>query len=62
MKIYNVEQLEEFLATLAIGTEAVETIVEFAELQQHRLDWQAKRVNTAAQMLGHDLINECLED
>jgi len=61
-KIYSTEQLKEFLSTLAIGSEAAEKITEFAQLQQNRFDFQQKRVNTAAQLLGHDLINECLDD
>ena len=60
--IYTIEQLKEFLSTQPIGVEAVDAITEFAQLQQNRLDFQQKRVNTAAQLLGHDLINECLDD
>lgn len=60
--IYTIEQLKEFLSTQPIGVEAVDAITEFAQLQQNRLDFQQKRVNTAAQLLGHDLINECLHD
>ena len=60
--IYNLEQLKELLSTLPIGVEAVDAITEFAQLQHNRLEFQQKRVNTAAQLLGHDLINECVED
>ena len=60
--IYTIEQLKEFLSTQPIGVEAVDAITEFAQLQQNRLDFQQKRVNTAAQLLGHDLINECMDD
>lgn len=60
--IYNLEQLKELLSTLPIGVEAVDAINEFAQLQQNRLEFQTNRCNTAAQLLGHDLINECLED
>ena len=60
-KIYSTEQLKEFLATLAISSEATDAIVAFAEIQDSRIDWQGKRINVAANMLGHDLINEMME-
>ena len=60
--IYSIEQLKEFLSTLAIGSEATDAIVAFAEIQDGRIDWQSRRVNVAANMLGHDLINEMMED
>lgn len=60
--IYNIDQLEEYLSTLAIGTESVQKISEFCRLQENRMDFLRKRVNTAAQLLGNDLITECMED
>jgi len=60
-KIYSTEQLKEFLSTLAISSEATDAIVAFAEIQDSRIDWQGKRINVAANMLGHDLINEMME-
>ena len=60
--IYNIEQLEEYLSKLTIGTESVQKISEFCRLQENRLSFVRKRVDTAAQLLGHDLINECMED
>lgn len=59
--IYNIEQLKEYLSTLPIGTEAVDKITEFAQLQQNQLDWSRKRCDVAANILGHDLINEMME-
>jgi len=59
--IYTVEQLKEFLSTQPIGVDAVDTITEFAQLMQNRLDWQSKRCDVAAKMLGHDQINEMLD-
>lgn len=61
-KIYTMEKFEEFLSKQPIGVEAVEAIKEFAQLLQNRCDFQTRRCNTAAQLLGHDLINECMED
>ena len=61
-QIYNIEQLKEYLSTLPLGTEAVEKITEFAELQNSQLNWSRERCNVAANMLGHDLINEMMED
>ena len=60
--IYSIDQLEQYLSTLAIGTESVQKISEFCRLQENRMDFLRKRVNTAAQLLGHDLITECMED
>lgn len=60
--IYSTTQLKEFLSTLSIGSEATDAIVAFAEIQDARVDWQGKRINVAANMLGHDLINEMMCD
>ena len=60
--IYTIDQLEEYLSTLTIGTESVQKISEFCRLQENRLDYNRQRVNTAAQLLGHDLISECMGD
>lgn len=59
--IYNLEQLKEFLSTQPIGVEAVDAIIEFAQLQDNQLAWSRKRCDVAASMLGHDLINENLD-
>lgn len=59
--IYNIEQLKQYLSTLPIGTEAVEKITEFAQLQNNQLEWSRQRCDVAASMLGHDLINEMME-
>jgi len=60
--IYNIEQLEEYLSKLTIGTESVQKISEFCRLQENRMDYLRKRVNTAAQLLGNDLITECMDE
>ena len=60
--IFSVEQLDNFLATQPIGTEAVQLISEYAHRMEYRLEESRRRCNTAAQLLGHDLINEYLED
>lgn len=59
--IYNMEQLKQYLATLPIGTDAVDKITEFAQLQNNQLEWSRQRCDIAAKMLGHDLINEMME-
>lgn len=61
-QIYTVRQLEEYLATLPLGSEAVKTIVEFADMQDNAIDEQRKRCNVAAKILGHDMISEYLDD
>lgn len=60
--IFSVEQLDDFLARQPIGTEAVQLISEFARRQEYRIEQSRKRCNAAAQMLGHDLIDEMMED
>ena len=60
--IYTVEQLKDFLSTQPIGVEAVDAITEFAQLQANQLAWSRKRCDVAARLLGHDMINESLDD
>lgn len=59
--IYNIEQLKKYLSTLPLGTEAVEKITEFAELQDSQLNRSRQRCDVAANMLGHDMITEMME-
>ena len=60
--IYTVEDFEERLSELAIGTEDAQKLVDFVRLIEKRYVWQSKRCNVAANLLGHDLINECMQD
>jgi hypothetical protein len=60
-QIFTYAQLTEYLSTLPLGTEAVEKICDFARLQQSQLEWSRQRCDVAANMLGHDLINEIME-
>lgn len=59
--IYTVEQFKEYLSILPLGSEAVDNIVKFAEMQESRIEWQRKRCDVAAKMLGHDQINEMMD-
>ena len=52
--IYHIDQLEEYLSTLAIGTESVQKISEFCRLQENRMSYLGQRLDTAAKMLGND--------
>ena len=61
-QIYTVEDFEERLSELTIGTESVQDIMEFVRRLDDRYNWQSKRCNIAARLLGHDLINECMMD
>ena len=60
--IYSTEQLKEILSTLAIGSEASDMIVNFAEMQDSQLRYSRYRCDVAARMLGHDQINEMIDD
>jgi hypothetical protein len=58
--IYNVEDFEERLSELTIGTEDVQKLMDFVHMQERRLKFQSKKIDIAANMLGHNLIDECL--
>ena len=58
--IYTVEDFEERLSELTIGTESVQDIMEFVRSLDKRYQWQSKRCDVAANLLGHDMINECM--
>jgi len=58
--IYTVEDFEEKLSELAIGTDDVQQLMDFVRLLDNRYHWQSKRGNVAANILGHNVINECL--
>ena len=58
--IYTVEDFEERLSELTIGTEDVQQLMDFVRMLDKRYQWQSKRCNVAANLLGHDLINECM--
>ena len=60
--IYTLEQLKEYLSTLPIGVDAVDTITEYAQLMENRMDYIRKRVDIAAKLLGNDLITECMDE
>ena len=58
--IYSVEDFEERLSELTIGTEKVQKLMEFVRMQDRRIQFQLKKIDIAANMLGHNLIDECL--
>lgn len=58
--IYSVEDFEERLAELAIGTEEVQQLMDFVTLRERQLKHQIAKINTAANWVGHSVINECL--
>jgi hypothetical protein len=58
--IYTVEDFEERLSELTIGTDDVQAIMEFVRRLTKRYEWQSKRCNVAANLLGHNVINECM--
>jgi hypothetical protein len=59
-QIFTVEDFEERLSELTIGTESVQDIMEFVRMIDKRYEWQSKRCNIAANLLGHNVINECM--
>jgi hypothetical protein len=58
--IYTLEDFEERLSELAIGTEDAQKLIDFVRLIEKRYVWQSKRCNVAANLLGHNVINECM--
>jgi len=59
-QIYTVEDFEERLSELTIGTESVQDIMEFVRRLDAQYNWQSQRCNVAANLLGHNVINECM--
>ena len=60
--IFTLTDLADRLAKLPIGTEDAEAILDFSRRLENQYKWQVKRVNTAATMLGHSIIEETLMD
>jgi hypothetical protein len=58
--IYNIEQLNEHLASLPIGTEDSKAILEHARRLEGRLEWAHKQLRVAAEMIGRDIIAEAM--
>jgi len=58
--IYTVEDFEERLSELTIGTDDVQQLMEFVRLLDKRYELQSKRCDVAANLLGHNVINECM--
>lgn len=59
--VYNHEQFMDALRTISMDAETFETLEAYSEMLQNRVEFQQRRVNIAAEMLGHNLINESLE-
>ena len=60
--IYTVEDFEERLSELTIGTEDVQELMLFVRRLEANMKCQGKRLETAANMLGHYVINDTLMD
>ena len=60
--IYTVEDFEERLSELTIGTEDVQELMLFVRRLEAHTKWQSKRLETASKMLGQYVIDECLMD
>lgn len=60
--IYTVEDFEEFLSECAIGTDKVKHLTDYVHRLEQRNRWQSKRLETAANIIGHQTITECMMD
>lgn len=60
--IYTIEDFEEFLSEQAIGTDAVKQLTDYVHRLEQRNRWQSKRLETAASLIGHQTITECMMD
>ena len=58
--ISTVEDFEERLSELTIGTDNVQQLMDFVRLLEKRYVWQSQRCNVAANLLGHNMIDESL--
>lgn len=60
--IYNVTDFEEFLSELAIGTAEVKHLTDYVRRLEQRNRYQSRRLETAANLIGHQTITECMMD
>jgi hypothetical protein len=60
--IYTVEDFEERLSELAIGTEDAQQLMDFVRWLDTHYRKQSKRVDVAATILGHGMIENALMD
>jgi len=60
--IFTIEDFEERLSELAIGTEDAQQLMDFVRLLDKSYESQSKRCDVAAMMLGHQTITEALMD
>lgn len=60
--IYNVTDFEEFLSELAIGSEEAKHLTDFVRRLNQMNRNQARRLETAANLIGHQTITECMMD
>lgn len=58
--IYNVEDFEERLSELTIGTEDVQQLMEFVRRREKQIKWMNVRLETAATIIGHQTITDCM--
>lgn len=58
--IYTVEDFEERLSELTIGTENVQQLMEFVRRREKQIKWMSRRLDTAANLIGHQTITECM--
>jgi len=59
-QIFSVEDFEERLSELTIGTKEVQELMEFVRVQDRKLKHQMKKLDVAATMIGHSQIENCL--
>ena len=58
--IYTIEDFEERLSELAIGTDQAEQLMDFVKLRERQLKHQMAMVNVSANWIGHSVIQDCL--
>lgn len=60
--IYTIEDFEEFLSECAIGTDEAKHLTEYVRRLEQRNRYQSRRLDTAANLIGHQTITECMMD
>lgn len=58
--IYNIEDFEERLSELTIGTEDVQQLMSFVRSLEQSNRFQSRRLETAANLIGHQTITDCM--
>lgn len=58
--IIDIKDLEEYLAILPIGSDAVQAIMAYAKNQEYQIDHLSKRVDLAVNFIGNQILSDMM--